>query len=270
MDKVGLVLSGGGMRGIAHIGVLKALSEYQFDIHQIAGSSSGAIVGALYAHGYDWEEMLDFFRNIQIFDLKKYARKKPGIIDAEKFHKDFSKFFRADSFDSLKIPLIVTATDILTGDLNLFDRGELIRPILASAAFPGIFAPVKITDSYYVDGGVLNNFPIEALDHDCTIKIGSYANTVNTLSIKELKHSYNVVERAFKLKTVKEDIEKFKKFDLIFAPKSLSQFATFDKKPLMDIYDLGYKAAIELLEKKAESLRAIPIKKKKSKVIATG
>lgn len=156
----GLVLSGGGMRGAAHIGAIKALEEHGIVPTHIAGTSAGAVVGALYAYGHSCEDMLTFLKGINILDIKKYALNKPGLIDAEKFYPGFKTYLKHDDFGFLKKQLTITATNILNGKLEVFRTGELIRPILASAAIPGIFAPVKINDSYYVDGGTLNNFPV--------------------------------------------------------------------------------------------------------------
>lgn len=251
---IGLVLSGGGMRGAAHIGVIKALEEHGIFSTHIAGSSAGAIVGALYAYGYDWKDIFDFFKRVQLLDFKKYALGKPGIIDAEKFYPQFNALIEDDNFNALKKTLIITATDILNGNLKTFSEGELIKPILASAAFPGVYAPVKIGDSFYVDGGALNNFPVDLLKSNSNILIGSYANGFDTISIKDLKHSHNVVERAFKLKSVKEDYKKFKHCDMVISPKTLSKYGTFDKKYLNEIFSIGYSATIEALQKNA-SLR---------------
>ncbi|WP_418639021.1 patatin-like phospholipase family protein [Winogradskyella sp.] len=245
---IGLVLSGGGMRGAAHIGVIKALEEHGIFPTHISGASIGAIVGALYAYGYDWKIILKFFKTFQLLDIKKYALGKPGFIDAEKFYPQFNSLLKDDNFNALKKPLTITATDILKGNLKTFSEGELIKPILASAAFPGVFAPVKIGDSFYIDGGVLNNFPISALQLKCDIIIGSYVNDYDTVTIEDLKHSHNVVERAFKLKSVKEDYKKFKYCDLVISPKVLSKYGTFDKKYLNDIFNIGYNTTIEALK----------------------
>ena len=142
---------------------------------------------------------------------------------------NFKTYFSEDDFSILKKDLQITATNILNGDLVVFKEGELIKPILASAAFPGVFSPVKINDSYYVDGGTLNNFPVELLKKQCDIIIGIYVNGFETIDIKELKHSHHVAERAFKLKSVREDYMKFKKCDLVVCPKGLDKFGTFDK-----------------------------------------
>lgn len=244
---IGLVLSGGGMRGAAHIGAIKALEEHEIYPTDIAGSSAGAIVGALYAYGYQWEEILVFFRSVQFLDIKKYALNKPGIIDAEKFYSNFNQYLKEDDFSVLKKKLFVTATNILTGKLKIFKKGELIKPVLASAAFPGLFAPVKINSSYYIDGGVLNNFPVNAIKSKCDSIIGVYVNGFETITIKDLKHSHNVVERAFNLKSVSEDILKFSECDIMVYPNELNKFGIFDKKNINQIFEIGYNATKKAL-----------------------
>ncbi len=246
---IGLVLSGGGIRGVAHIGAIKALEEYGIYPTHISGVSAGAIVGSLYAYGYNWSEILLFFKNIKIFDISKYALGKPGFIDAEKFYPEFSNLIRKDDFSALQKSLFITATDILNGNLTTFNSGELIKPILASAAFPGVFAPVKIDDSYYIDGGAINNFPVQSLKPDCDMIIGVYVNGYQKITIRDLKHSYNVVERAFKLKSVHEDYTKFKDCDLVILPKQLDNFGTFETKHLKKIFKIGYEATKEALDR---------------------
>lgn len=244
---LGLVLSGGGMRGAAHIGAIKALEEHNLQPTHIAGTSAGAIVGALYAYGYSWEHILNFFKNIQILNIKNYALNKPGFIDTDKFYPNFKSYIKNDDFSFLKKQLSLTATNILDGNLVVFNKGELIKPILASAAIPGIFAPIKIGDSYYVDGGSLNNFPVELLQTTCDKIIGVYVNSFDVIEIDDLKHSYNAIERAFRLKSVHEDRVKFKDCDLIISPKELSKYGTFDKKHLNAIFNIGYAATTKAL-----------------------
>ncbi|MBA6154023.1 patatin-like phospholipase family protein [Gelidibacter maritimus] len=244
---IGLVLSGGGMRGAAHIGVLRALEEHQIDPTYIAGSSAGAIVGSLFAYGYNWEEILTFFKDVQILNIRKYAINKPGFIDAEKFYDEFKVYLEEDDFSFLKKELFVTATNILKGKLRVFEKGELIKPVLASAAFPGLFAPVKIKSSYYIDGGALNNFPLDAIKKKCDRLIGVYVDGFDVLGIKELKHSHHVVERVFRIKSVLENQHKFTECDLMILPSELNGFGTFDKKNIDAIVEIGYKAAKEAI-----------------------
>ena len=245
---IGLVLSGGGMRGAAHIGVIKALEEYNISPTHIAGSSAGAIVGSLYAYGYKWDEILAFFKEVQLMSITKYALNKPGFIDAEKFYDEFKVYLKEDDFSFLKKKLFVTATNILNGKLKIFDKGELIKPVLASAAFPGLFAPVKIKNSYYIDGGALNNFPLEAIKQKCDRLIGVYVDGFDVLKIGDLKHSHNVVERVFKIKSMIESQPKFAECDLMIVPAKLNKFGTFERKNIDEIIEIGYNAAKIALE----------------------
>ena len=250
----GLVFSGGGFRGIAHIGVIKALDEYGFKITHIAGTSAGAIIGALYAGGLDWKQILEFIKKVNIFSINNYAVGKPGFVDTEKLYSKFAEFFPADNFESLKIPLFITATNILEGSLKVFSEGELIRPILASAAFPGVFTPIKIADSYYVDGGALNNFPVDLIKNYCDQIIGVYVNPFLKVGIEQLKHSFNVLERAYKIRSANDSLSKFGDCNLVISPKDLINHSTFSINDMDVVFDLGYQAAIEAL-KKADNLQ---------------
>ena len=244
----GLVLSGGGFRGIAHVGVIRALEEFGIIPSHIAGTSSGAIVGALYAAGLSYAEIMKFLKKVNIFSIYKYARNKPGFVDSEKFYEEFSKVFPRDNFNSLKIPLIVTATDILEGTLKTFNKGQLIRPILASAAFPGVFTPVKIGNSHYIDGGTLNNFPVDLIRHECETLLGVYVNPFRKVSIDELKHSYNVLERAYQIRSANNSVSKFSDCDILITPHRLHKYGTFSLKDMDTIFELGYEGALETLK----------------------
>lgn len=245
---IGLVLSGGGIRGVAHIGLIKALEEHGIHPSYISGTSAGAVVGALYAGGLPWSEILHFFKVIPIFHTKRFARRKPGFIDTEKFYEEFKKFFPNDSFEALPKPLFVTATNIIKGELKIFHKGELIRPVLASATFPGVFSPIDIDGNFYIDGGVLNNFPVEPLKIPCNRIIGSYVSPLKRIDPKDLKHSYDVVDRAYKLKSASDSLAKFKECDVVVSPEELSRFSTFDMRSIDTIFDIGYRSTKEVLK----------------------
>lgn len=244
----GLVLSGGGIRGVAHIGAIKALEEYGIYPTHIAGTSAGAIVGALYAAGCNWEEMLDFFKSTEIFSLTNYAMGKPGFLDTEKFHDELKAYISHDTFESLGKQLYVTATNLLDGTLNVFSEGELIKPVLASAAVPGLFAPVEINKGYYVDGGTLNNFPVDLIKKYCDQIVGVYVNPFNHVSIKELNHVNKVLERAYHVMVANETTKKFKDCDILIRPANMDRFGMFTLKNLDIILDLGYNATMNALK----------------------
>ncbi|TLP77280.1 patatin-like phospholipase family protein [Maribacter sp. ACAM166] len=245
--KTGLVLSGGGVRGVAHIGAIKALEEHDIYPSHIAGTSAGAIVGALYAGGCRWEEMLDFFKTVELFSINKYAINKPGLIDTSRFYDVLLSYLPKDNFNALKIPLYITATNLLDGTLKVFHKGPLIKPILASAAVPGFFAPVQIKDGYYVDGGTLNIFPVDLIKTYCDLIVGVYVNPFEKVRIEDLKHAHNVLERAYHIKVANESISKFDDCNLLIRPKDMGNFGMFSMKNIDTIFQLGYESAIDAL-----------------------
>jgi len=244
----GLVLSGGGVRGAAHSGVIKALEEHGIRPEYIAGASSGAIVGAFYAAGHGWEETLDFFRGMSIFTWGNYARGKPGMLDADKFRKGFEKYFPGDRFEALKKKLFVVASDLIKGRSRVFQEGPLIRTLLASSAVPGVFSPVVIDDSLYSDGGITNNFPVEPLLATCDRIIGVFVNPLKQVSANELRSSFAVLERAFSMDRTSHSIRKFDDCDLVISPESLAAFGTFSTQHVDEIFRIGYEAALRKLE----------------------
>ncbi|NNL03211.1 MAG: patatin-like phospholipase family protein [Eudoraea sp.] len=245
--KTGLVLSGGGVRGIAHIGAIKALEEHGIIPDIIAGTSAGAIVGALYAGGNTPEEILHFFKSVNPFSISNYAVNKPGFVNSEKLYPHFKAVLPQDTFEALKIPLVVTATNILEGTLQVFRKGALIRAVIASAAFPGIFTPVRIGDDHYVDGGTLNNFPADLIQQECNSLIGVHVNPFEKVALKDLKYFYNVVERSFQIRSAMESMTKFSMCDLVICPEDLGNFSTFSMREMDKIYLLGYTATNKAL-----------------------
>lgn len=245
---LGLVLSGGGVRGIAHIGALKAMEDMGIHPTHIAGTSAGAIVGALYAEGHSCEEILKFFKTVDLFSFNTYALRKPGFVDSDKLFGVLKNYIPHDTFEGLKKRLFITGTDILEGTAKIFHEGPLIKAILASAAYPGVFTPVNIEGKYYVDGGILNNFPVDAIQQYCDMIIGVYVNPFEKLEIGDLKHSYNVMDRALHIKMKDGLLSKFKACDLLISPNALSDYGTFSFKNADIIFELGYKATKEAIQ----------------------
>lgn len=244
----GLVLSGGGVRGVAHIGAIKALEEHGIRPEYISGASSGAIVGAFHAAGHGWEETLAFFRGMSIFAWGNYAHGKPGMLDADKFRTGFENYFPEDRFEALKKKLFVVASDIISGRSRVFHEGPLIRTLLASSAVPGVFSPVVIDDSLYSDGGITNNFPVEPLLAPCDRIIGVFVNPLKQVTANELRSSFAVLERAFSMDRSSRSIQKFADCDLVISPESLAAFGTFSTKHVDEIFRIGYEAALRKLE----------------------
>lgn len=242
--KYGLVLSGGGVRGIAHVGVIKALEEHGIYPAYISGASSGAVVGAFYAAGYKTDEIMKFFLKTSLFSVRNYTVRKAGFLDTIKFYKLFKKYFPEDDFAALEKSLSIVTTNMITGKSKYFHKGPLILPLLASAAFPGVFSPIRIDDDLYADGGIVNNFPTEPLMSDCDKIIGVYAQPLKEVKAKDLKTSFAIMERAYYISRASKAWQKFNDCDLVISPNSLNQYGTFSMNRIEEIYQIGYDSAI--------------------------
>lgn len=245
--KIGLALSGGGAKGVVHAGVIKAILERDITISQISGTSAGALIGALFAAGISVEDMLHFFQKSNLFHPRKYAFNQAGFFKSSLFVNQISSVITQDTFEKLTIPLSVTATDINNVQSVVFKSGPLYDPLLASAAFPGIFTPVEIEENSYIDGGVMNNFPVELLEN-CDLIIGSYTNKVEKLKGKRLKRSYDVASRAFAINQFSKDSSKFDLCDLLIMPNHLQEYGLFSFKGIEKIFQLGYETAAKKLD----------------------
>jgi NTE family protein len=174
---IGLVLSGGGARCFSHIGGLKALEEKGITPSAIAGSSSGAIIGALYAAGLDADTLYEIVKKLNYADFWTTGV-KGGFISHDGL-AELVDSHAPKTFEELKIPLAVTTVDIQSGELIVLQRGLLAPAACASNAFPGLFAPVKHLDRYLMDGGILNNFPIDIIRTMTTDPVIAFDATVS-------------------------------------------------------------------------------------------
>ncbi len=245
---VGLVLSGGGVKGMAHIGVIKCLNERGIYPKMVSGVSAGAIVGALYANGIGASDMLLFFKETPLFKYNFFAFNKPGLFDTEKYHFFFSKYFEKDSFNILEKELFVTATDLLLGAPKVFSSGELLRTLLASAALPPVFNPVTIDGRLYADGGIMNNFPVEPLLNKADFIIGCYTSGMKEVGSVILKNPIQLANRTNKLMLHANSMEKLCATDLLFRPKGLEHIGFLDKKGIEKAFIIGYDHASRCLD----------------------
>lgn len=245
MYTTGLVLSGGGARGFAHLGVLQALNEKDIPIDIISGVSAGAIAASFYAAGYSPLQILDFF--LEKSYLKYFKLTMPGIglvknIALYKLLRDKLP----ETIEDLTTPTVITITDLNKGEVNYVTSGPLARTVLASTSIPVIFQPVVYKNTYYVDGGLMNNLPVEPLHGKCTQIIACHVNP--TQEVQRLGSIFKIAERCFQL-AIKEQTEKKIQLCTVFIePKKLSDIKIFDFKKAPEIFDIGYKSAMEALK----------------------
>lgn len=246
--KIGLVLSGGAARGFTHLGVLKALEEFGMKPDIISGVSVGAIAGALYADGYTPEEILEIYTHKKsIFDLVQITVPKTGIFKASGLKETLKKHLRATTFDQLKIPLVITATNLIEGKSEYFTEGDLVEAILASSCIPVLFETVVINETPYIDGGVMNNMPVEPLLKRCKKLIGVYINP--TGPTPDIKGLAQIAERSFHLAIASEMRTKQHLFDIYIEPAEISHFSMFDMNNATELFEVGYRRTLEKLKK---------------------
>jgi len=244
MTKVGIVLSGGGIRGIAHLGVLKALINAGIKISHISGTSAGSIVGAFYASGIDPEEGLEIFMRTKLLRFIRPAGSL-GLVSIEHTSTLLKNFFPEDRIEDLKIPLTIAATNFSEGKIVYFKKGPLIKSIQASCCIPGIFRPITIDGQLYVDGGILNNFPVEPLMSDCDFIIGSSCNHLKPIT--SVTNITSLMARAG-LMTVNKDMEQKAAFcNILIEPKGMGEISTFDMKKAETIYWLAYEETLKTI-----------------------
>jgi NTE family protein len=245
--RIGLVLSGGGARGFAHLGVLKALNEESIYPDIISGTSAGAIVGVLYCDGHSPGEIFKIMKLQNKLDYMRPTLPRDGLLQISGISKLLEANLNAKKFEDLKIPLIVCATDLNNGKSVYISKGSgLVTSVIASSSIPVLFKPVIINKIYYVDGGVLDNLPIEPLENKCTFLIGSFVNPVGYEPTTS--GLITIAMRTFMLDQTKEAQEKGKKFDLFIAPSELTKFGIIEVEKAEAILEMGYKATKEKLK----------------------
>jgi NTE family protein len=243
---IGLVLSGGGARGFAHLGVIEALNEAGIFPDVISGTSAGAIIGVLYADGHAPKEILKLMNGGSRLDFMRPALPREGLLQINGIIKILKTSLHSKKFNELKIPLYVTATDLNNGKAVYFSEGDLFDPVIASASIPVVFQPVKIDDISYVDGGVLDNLPLRPIENKCRILIGSFVNPVGYM--EKISGLINIAERTFMLSMSKEIFEKAKRFDLFIAPLELRNYKILDPEKAHELFSIGYTATKEKLK----------------------
>lgn len=246
MVKVGIVLSGGGIRGIAHLGVLKALKNAGIKFSHISGTSAGSIAGAFFASGIDPEAGLDIFIKAKLFRFIRPALGSLGLINIEHVEELLKEHLPVDRMENLKIPLTIAATNFSEGKLVYFTEGPLIRAVLASSCIPGIFRPIMIENQMYVDGGILNNFPVEPLMSSCDYIIGSSCNHLT--KVDKITNISTLMKRAGVMSINKDTEQKAAFCNAMVEPTGMGDISTFDMKKAETIYWLAYEQTLKTIQ----------------------
>lgn len=247
MADIGLCLSGGGARGLAHLGVLQALDELGVEPKMITGTSAGAIAGSLYALGISPKEILNKVRTKSMFDVFKLAIGKSGFSEMTYLRKILEDSCKKDDFSEMKIPFVACVSELRSGRAEMISEGSVIDAVVASASIPVLFEPVEKDDKLYVDGGVLNNMPIEPLQEKDLKIIGVNIN-VHGESSEMPNKMKQVAERIFELSLWYPTKQRFEECDVQIDVTGAFSYGLFDFNKGEELFDIGYEAAMEKKE----------------------
>ncbi|MCD7972036.1 MAG: patatin-like phospholipase family protein [Candidatus Azobacteroides sp.] len=240
--RLGLALSGGGTRGISHLGAIKAIRERGYEIDIISGTSMGALIGCLIADGYEPDEILEMLTPSQVKGFIKRDISFQNFLKLDGTRTFLHETLRADKIENLKIPFIVAATNFNKGEIHYFREGDIIEAVIASASIPLIFPPVIINGERFVDGGVLANLPARPLRPLCEKVIGLHVNP-SKLGLKDddVKNMIQIAKRSFYLGIRANVLEDQKNCDIFIEHTDLYGFKALSFDRLKDIFDIGYK-----------------------------
>ena len=273
---IGLVLGGGGGRCLAHIGVMQALEEQDIQIDAIAGSSTGAILGALFAAGHRALEVRRIVKDTNLLGLlSPTVNIAGGLTDQDGVAELLSQHL-PETFEELDIPFAATATDIQKGEMVVLKRGPLARAVCASNAFPGVFEAERLDGRYLIDGGTLNNLPVDiitTLTEAPVLAADVSPSASRPLSFSESDSLLGTAKDALKGQVVLPTTMLRKAYIIsqafiidarleknppavLLRPEFPEDFgiATFNR--LDDAVSIGYKATAELLEREGDKLKS--------------
>lgn len=255
--KLGLALGGGGARGVAHIGVLKAFEENGITFDFVAGTSAGSIVGAMYSFGKTPEEMLKIARTLDVKDIRKSKFFMPSKTDGI---EDLIKQNLGDvDVSQSKIPFSAIAVDLISSREIAFTRGNLSKIVAGSCAVPGVFVPVEYEDMHLSDGGLQNNIPSDVPRHfGCDYVVAVDVNSTRGYGTSSLK-VLDVILATIRIMSKSNCNKGYLNADIVVAP-SMKEYKSTKIDDIDAMYAEGYQAGLEAVPKILELISKKPKK----------
>lgn len=243
----GLALSGGGARGIAHLGILLAMEESGFHPSVISGTSMGAMVAVGYGLGIPVMEMLSILKNeIKPVHITNINIHRLGIFNLQKVENLFREMAPKDDFSILKIPTFLSVTNLNSGHNEIISEGKFIEFTIASASIPLLFRPAIIDGTYYVDGGLTKNMAAEILKDKCDKLIGVH---VNHIAKKEnFRRMKDIAARTYHLAIYNTIRNELGYCDYVVDPPGTRHYTTLDFNKAEEIFDVGYQEGLKLVK----------------------
>ena len=239
-----LVLSGGGARGAIHLGVLQAFDDNNIKIDAISGTSIGAIVGALYCSGLSPKEIADLMKSHRFANVFRLSWNRKGLLAMTKLRRAFTELVPINDFNSLKIPFYCCISNLDTGQFEIKNSGDLQSSVMASASIPILFEPVEINSFHYVDGGLLNNLPVEPFINQSYKIVGVHVNNYKYHGASSIR---SISERIFTLVSQKSTAINLKKCDVIIEPKLEKVYRVLDFRNTDELFKIGYDETLKYI-----------------------
>ena len=253
----GLALSGGGARGFAHLGALKAMEERGIAPDIISGTSVGSLVATFVADGYTVDEIMDIASHISFTSIAEGTIPRSGFFKTTGVQNLLKKYIRARNFEDLRVPVRIVASDIELGRVKVFSKGPIAPAVTASCSVPIVFRPIEIDERHYIDGGMLMNFPVSIIRNLCTRVIG--VNISPVIGMKYDDSLKYVVERVMNYMVGANTTQERLLCDYLIESAEVSEFSIFDFKHKQQIFDIGYRtAALYLDDNKQRLLADVP------------
>ncbi len=243
---VGLALSGGGAKGFAHVGVMKALDDFGLKPDIVAGVSAGSIMAAFYCGGMQPDDIIKLFSGIKMGALTKISVPTDGLFKFDKFKTFLEKNLPIKNIEDLLIPTIICATNLDTYKEELFTQGPLAERVIASSSLPVIFKPAKVDGHSYIDGGILHNMPSFCLRDICDYVIGVNVSPLD--DITPFKNSMaDIAYRSYRLMTTHNSKPDLELCDVVIQVDSMKSSSTFGVNKMKDNAKDGYFTAMKML-----------------------
>lgn len=237
--KTGLVLGGGGARGFAHLGVIKALYEKGIRPDVISGVSAGAIVGAFIASGKGPDEVFDLMKAKSFFKYSSFQLPVNGLLNLDGLQRSLDELIGAEKLEELPTDLYVAAVNLNEGEITYFNKGPLSQLVRASSSIPMLFSPVCYQDQLFVDGGLLDNLPVKPLIGQCEKIIA--VNIMPVRKTDKLNSFKDIAIRTFDLGVNLNARDKVRHCELYIEAEELSDFPVLDTSKVEELFDIGYR-----------------------------
>ena len=248
MRRIGLALSGGGVRGFFHAGFLHAIKERNVEIHILSGTSAGAISAALHISGKNLRKVTERFpRRMRSLFFE------PNLLIKAKFNptsilRQYLEDFLGDlSYHDIQIPLKINAVNVSTGQTEIFNEGRLIDAVMAASAIPGVFNFFHENGNMYFDGGLTMNLPASSIRSNCDLLIGINLLPFRQKSYTKLPGRRKLLQRAVDIYHNHNNMAQESLCDILISPSELNNYPTYDTTNKTKLFDLGYEIGSNLI-----------------------